>query len=261
MFTGDTDDFSALQRTVQGIIDKGKLAAKVAIHNLCNLTGEKSQPLVYLMWLTPKKGYSGTHLLKIWQKVRKDCAEKKVSLIGHSTDSAGFSLSASIQLMTPTESTVAQGIYYLGLGIPDEKFVAPYFWRLPSISYGDYDHLRRTFLRVLKYDTRDLTFFKDERGSIVATINHLQELMSICQKKGQSVPFSTNDLLLISFFDQRPDTANRIFTPKVAEMLHEHVKGSDGTCLYLIAVYYLTEPFLIPILEHLKKSRKHCQLG
>jgi len=99
---------------------------------------------------------------------------------------------------------------------------------------------------VLKYDTRDLTFFKDERGSIVATINHLQELMSICQKKGQSVPFSTNDLLLISFFDQRPDTANRIFTPKVAEMLHEHVKGSDGTCLYLIAVYYLTEPFFDP---------------
>ena len=105
------------------------------------------------MWPTPKKGYSGSQLLKIWQKVRKHCAEKGVNLIGHSTDSAGFSLSASIQLMTPTESTVVRGIQYLGLGISDERFVAPYFWRLPSISYGDYDHLRRTFLRVLKCDT------------------------------------------------------------------------------------------------------------
>ena len=169
--------------------------------------------------------------------------KKKVSLVGHSTDSAGFSLSASVQLMTPTESTVAEGIYYLGLGIPDERFVAPYFWRLPSISYGDYDHLRRTFLRVLKYDTRDLTFFKDSCGTVVATISHLQELMCICKESGQNVPFSANDLLLISFFDQRPHSANQIFTLKVAEMLHAHVKGSEGTCLYLTAVYYLTEPF------------------
>lgn len=231
---------------MQGLIDSKELAAKVAVHNFCNLYGERSQPLVYLMWPTPKKGYSGSNLLKIWQKVRKDCAEKKVNLIGHSTDSAGFSLSASIQLMTPTESTVAKGIQYLGLGISDERFVAPYFWRLPSISYGDYDHLRRIFLRVLKYETRDLTFFKDARGSVVATVNHLQELMSICQKNGQGVPFSTNDLLLISFFDQRPDTANRIFTLKVVEMLQEYVKGSEGTCLYLTAVYYLTEPFFDP---------------
>lgn len=112
LFTGDVDDFSALQRTVQGLIDSKELAAKVAVHNFCNLYGERSQPLVYLMWPTPKKGYSGSNLLKIWQKVRKDCAEKKVNLIGHSTDSAGFSLSASIQLMTPTESTVAKGIQY-----------------------------------------------------------------------------------------------------------------------------------------------------
>lgn len=158
-------------------------------------------------------------------------------------DSAGISLSASVQLMTPTESAVAEGINYLGLDVPDEKFVAPYFWKLPSIAYGDYDHLRRTFLRVLKYNTRNLTFYKDARGSAVATINHLHELMHICKEKGQSVPFSANDLLLISFFDQRPDTANRIFTLKVADMLHKYVKGSEGTCLYVTAVHFLTEPF------------------
>ena len=228
---------------VDEIIASRQLASKVAIHNLCNLTGQRSQPLVYLMWPTPNSGYGGCHLLKIWGKVMQHCAANNVNLVGHSVDSAGFSLSASVQLMTPTESAVAEGIHYLGLDVPDEKFVAPYFWKLPSIAYGDYDHLRRTFLRVLKYSTRNLTFYKDARGSAVATINHLHELMHICKEKGQSVPFSANDLLLISFFDQRPDTANRIFTLKVVDMLHKYVKGSEGTCLYITAVHFLTEPF------------------
>lgn len=243
LFEGDEDDFASLKRMVDEIIASRQLASKVAIHNLCNLTGQVSQPLVYLMWPTPNSGYGGSHLLKIWRKVIQHCAANNVNLVGHSVDSAGFSLSASVQLMTPTESAVAEGINYLGLDVPDEKFVAPYFWKLPSIAYGDYDHLRRTFLRVLKYSTRNLTFYKDARGSAVATINHLHELMHICKEKGQSVPFSANDLLLISFFDQRPDTANRIFTLKVVDMLHKYVKGSEGTCLYITAVHFLTEPF------------------
>lgn len=189
-----------------------------------------------------QKGIQWVESVKNWLKVRKDCADRKVSLIGHSTDSASFSLFASIQLITPTETTVEKGIYYLGLGIPDERFVTPYFWRLPSIAYGAYDHLRKTFIREVKYDTRDLTFLTDT-GTIVATVNHLHELMSKCQKNGQSGPFSTNDLLLISFFDQRPDTTNRIYTLKVAEMLHEHAQGSQGTSLYFTAVHNLTEPF------------------
>ena len=36
-------------------------------------------------------------------------------LVGHSTDSVGFSLSALVTLMSPTQSTVANGIFYLGL--------------------------------------------------------------------------------------------------------------------------------------------------
>ena len=73
-----------------------------------------------------------------------------VNLIGHSVNTASFSLSASVQLMTPAESTVAEGINYLGLAVQDEKFISPYFWKLPAIAYGDYDHLRRT--------SRNLTF-------------------------------------------------------------------------------------------------------
>lgn len=145
--------------------------------------------------------------------------------------------------MTPTQAAVAEGIYYLGLDVPDEKFVAPYFWKLPSIAYGDYDHLKRTFLHVLKYNTQNLTLYKDSRGSAVATINHLHELMQICKENGQNVPFSATDLLLIGFFDQQPDTSNRIFTLQVTDMPQKYVKGSEGTCLYLTAVYYLTEPF------------------
>ena len=184
------------------IISSKQLASQVAIHILCTMSGGKSLPLVYLMWPTPNKGYSGPHILKIWSKVREVCAANNVNLIGHSVDSAGFSLSASVQLMTPTKSAVAEGIKNLGLGVPEEKFLSPYFWKLPAIAYGDYDHLRRTFLRVLKYDTRNLTFYKDSRGSVVATISHLRELTRVCNQIGQSLPFSANDLLLISFCDQ-----------------------------------------------------------
>lgn len=133
--------------------------------------------------------------------------------------------------MTPTEATVASGIFYLGLCIPDEKYVAPYFWTLPSIAYSDYDHLQRTLLRNLKYETYELTMYKDTDGAMVATINHLHGLMEICTKQGEAVPFSAQDLIFINFFDQRPDTANRIFSLRVAEMLESHVKGSEATCL------------------------------
>lgn len=109
------------------IISSKQLASQVAIHNLCNMSGGKSLPLVYLMWPTPNKGYSGPHILKIWSKVREVCAANNVNLIGHSVDSAGFSLSALAQLMTPTKSAVAEGIKYLGLGVPEEKFLSPYF--------------------------------------------------------------------------------------------------------------------------------------
>ena len=201
--------------------------------------------MIYMMWPTPNNGYGGRHLLRIWEKVRRDCAnrENPLKLVGHSTDSAGFSLSAFVTLMTPTKETVANGIFYLGLCIPDERYIAPYFWTLPSISYPDYDHLRRTLLRNLKYETYELTMYKDTDGALVATINHLHELMEICTKQGETVPFSAQDLVLINFFDQRPDTANRIFSLRVAEMLESHVKGSAATCLFITAVYHLTEPF------------------
>ncbi len=198
-----------------------------------------------MMWPTPSKGYSGCHLLKIWEKVRQECAEREtpLKLVGHSVDSAGFSLSASVTLMTPTQSTADNDIFYLGLCIPDEKYIAPYFWSLPTIAYSDYDHLRRTLLRNLKYETHELTMYKDTNGALVATINHLHELMEICINQGETVPFSAQDLLLINFFDQRPDTANKIFSLRIAEMLESHVKGSEATCLYIIATYHLTQPF------------------
>ena len=131
------------------MIDDDGLASKVSIHNFSSLGCSTRHPLIYMMWPTPNKGYGGRHLLKIWEKVREDCAtrEKPLKLVGHSTDSAGFSLSALVTLMTPTEATVKEGIMYLGLCIPDERFVAPYFWSLPSIAYSDFDHLRTTLLR------------------------------------------------------------------------------------------------------------------
>ena len=84
--------------------------------------------------------------------------------------------------------------------------------------------------------------YKDDNGTMVVTINHLPELMEICVHQGEAIPFLAQDLVLINLFDQRPDTANRIFSLKVAEMLESHVRGSQSTCLNIIAACHLTEP-------------------
>lgn len=63
-----------------------------------------------------------------------------INLIGYSTDSAGFSLAAAIQLITPIEEEIKEGIQYLALGIDEEEFASPYYWQLPSIAHLDYDH-------------------------------------------------------------------------------------------------------------------------
>ena len=41
--------------------------------------------------------------------------------LGYSTDSAGFSLSAVVHLMTARAEETSSGLYYLGLGVDDEK--------------------------------------------------------------------------------------------------------------------------------------------
>lgn len=79
---------------------------------------------------------------------RKSNLEFGISnLVGYSTDSAGFSLSAAIHLMSPSHEEINEGVIYLGLGLDDECYLAPYYWYLPSIAYLDYDHQQRLFLK------------------------------------------------------------------------------------------------------------------
>ena len=56
--------------------------------------------------------------------------------------------------------------------------------------------------------------------------------------------FSNNDLIFARFLDQNCDAALKVFTNEVADLLSEHVLGSDGTCLYIKDVVALFKPFL-----------------
>ena len=148
--------------------------------------------------------------------------------------------------MTPAEEEIEEGVLNLGLGI-DEEFVSPYYWYLPSIAYLDYDHARRLFLKNLKYETRDLTLWKEDgKTTILATIKHLQDLKHRCQDLGLDCGFSATDLLLIYFCDQNSDACQRIFTPRIADLLDKYVPGSRGTSLYIRAMCCLIEPFRAP---------------
>ena len=92
-FARDSDDFSALKRLVAELVEKNALASQVSIHNFDSLDCASHFRMIYMMWPTPSKGYTGHHLLRIWEKVRGNCANRKnpLKLVGHSTDSAGFS--------------------------------------------------------------------------------------------------------------------------------------------------------------------------
>ena len=150
-------------------------------------------------------------------------------------------------MMTPTLAEVKAGVYFLGLGTEDERFCAPYYWFLPSIAYLDYDHQQRLFLKNLKYETRDLTFWEGkDTETRVATIQHLKDLRNRCEKAGLDTGITAMDLVLIYFFDQNSDACERIFTQRIADLLDDHVPGSQGTSLYIRAVTHLIEPFRNP---------------
>jgi len=168
--------------------------------------------------------------------------KKPLNLMGFSTDSAGFSLAASLISMTPSDSQVEAGIYFLRLGLDDEMFAAPYYFKLPFIAYLDYEHERRLFAKCLKYPTLDLTFWKGSTLCI-ATIDHLKALREKCKEEGVTCGFTVHDLMLASFFDQNPDASDRLFTIQTADLLDKYVLSSQGTSLYIRAVHFLTEPF------------------
>ena len=148
--------------------------------------------IIYCLWPTIDKGYTGKHLLNYWQQLRGFCCydekgemqKEPIHLLGYSTDSAGFCLSAAAHLITPRAEETSNGLYYLGLGVDDKKFLAPYYWFLPAICYLDYDHEQRLFLKNRKHETRQLTFWKED-GSVsrMASVQYLKDLRQQCKER------------------------------------------------------------------------------
>ena len=149
--------------------------------------------------------------------------------------------------MSPSHEEINEGVIYLGLGLDDECYLAPYYSYLPSIAYLDYDHQQILFLKNLKYQTRDLTFWDDNGNTTkLATIKHLKNVKHHCQELGLDCGLSSADLLLVYFCDQNSDACGRLFTPRIADLLEKYVPGSQGTVLYIRAVHSLLQPFRVP---------------
>ena len=103
--------------------------------------------------------------------------------------------------MRPTKEEVQDGVVFLGLGVEGERYLAPYYWSLPSIACLDYDHEGRLFLKNLKYETRELTFWQENgKDTRLATIDHLHDLKHRCQKD-----WTAALTLLTSHFFLRPE--------------------------------------------------------
>lgn len=99
---GDVDEFSALKRLVDDLIESDSLAKDVSLHNFTALCSTEKPDIAYCIWPTPNSGYKSKHLLKFLEKLRWLCFCKEngsprkipVALLDFSTDSAGFSLHA-----------------------------------------------------------------------------------------------------------------------------------------------------------------------
>ena len=105
--------------------------------------------------------------------------------------------------------------------------------------------------------------FWEEQGKTTrsATIRHLQDLKHRCQVLGLDCGFNATDLLLIYFCDQNSDACVRLFTPHIADLLDEHVPGSQGTSLYIRVVHHLIEPFRVPDFGSPKDVQRSVSCG
>ena len=241
IFTGDKDDYTAIQRHVEKILKENRLSSHVSVHNLSAVTDYSKPALIFCIWPVPSKGYNAQALFEVQRKIRNLCSEQKppICLIGHSTDSAGFSHSLAKWIMTPQQQLISSNIEYLGLGIEEEKYMAPYFWQYPTIMYLDFEHNQRSCLRMLKYSTLDMLM----ADSNPVTINHVMQLREICITKNIEFGLSEKDLLMVKFFDQNSDAAYNLFSMNIVNLLQEHVAGSLGTQLYISMIIYMMEPF------------------
>jgi hypothetical protein len=136
------DDFAAMKSLIDSLILKDKLSKSVSGHNVTALASLDKPTVINCMWSAQEKGYNHTHLSKYWESLRRSCYYEEsgaipktpLNLIGYSIDSASFSLSAAKHLMTPSSDEI-RGVQYLGLGIHEERFLAPYYCFFPSIAY------------------------------------------------------------------------------------------------------------------------------
>lgn len=69
----DQDDFEALKRLTDKLIEDEKLAKTVSIHNLTPLASMENSTVINCIWQCPDRGYKAKHLLKYWEALRKAC--------------------------------------------------------------------------------------------------------------------------------------------------------------------------------------------
>jgi len=118
------DEFCALKHLIKELVRNDLVSKSVSIHNFSPLTSVAKPNVIHCLWPTPNTGYKSIHLLKYLEHLRRlanfkpsGCLRKNpLNLMGFSTDSAGFSLAASLISMTPSESQVQAGYLFSEAG-------------------------------------------------------------------------------------------------------------------------------------------------
>jgi hypothetical protein len=249
------------------LFGRHKLSKELYLYTFSPVSSLEKPPLLHTIFREPRKGFTAFYQLQHLAHLRREAHKRDIMLLGFTSDCIGFSLAAGLALLTPTTADVAKGVPFIGLQLPSERFLFKYAGKYPDGFWPCWDHGRSTGVRQFKLASLKLVVcLEDDSTELLASISHLEELRKVMESNGLSSGIQSGDLELGLLFDQNPDTADRLLTLRIVELLEEWVPGSRGTQLVISALYYIFEPFRDPtmpplsVIELLVRGRQISRL-
>jgi hypothetical protein len=250
------DEFGKLENLVKALTTTdpktghNRLASTYSLYCFSYLESRESTD-VMACFPDPNSDFEAVHCVNIWLSIIRKAAANGHHIDGLANDNASRYLAAGKAIASPNQSVFPQLVY---LGASEKQpYLAPFLDEIgPLVVYTDYLHTLRSAAKCLKYQSRDLCFWYGQRSnhhrnsSIVqnsfnCTIGHFMLLNEML--KADESAYGMEDLLLGAYYDQKTDSALRIFSEKSLSSL-TRVPSAGGTCLYISMIWNICRPYI-----------------
>lgn len=232
------------------------LSSEIYTEQLRCLTNRSKPSLSIAIIPEASRGNTGFGLLQYWFKLMDILRKAGVNFKDFCTDMCSVGLSAAQLLCRPSESMASFGCSYVGLPVDDYPFFDVFCQPSVPAGGGDPAHiplpvgwapdnphlirLARNLLDRLAY----IVFFCVQRGSLrgckVSCFDKLRELST----KRCAFGMQLKEIVTIcSYADQKNDSAYRMCSMDVIELLQTHHPEDTATILALESFHFLAEAY------------------